>query len=437
MSHKEKKKGTLKPRKLSSTRSDVGNESSGKNSTGKIIIRMYNVGFGDSFLIIIRTKEKLKKILFDCGSIKKGNKPIAEIVERIIADVTDPDGVPRLDLVVATHRHRDHVSGFDNPAWADVEVKEVWMPWTEHPSDPEAKRIRDTQSRLALALSQALTPAVAVSVDASIALELSTNALTNEAAMDTLHNGFAGQPQRRFLPESGARNGMSAVVAQEVCPEATIYALGPSRDPEVIRDMDPPAGRSYLRLLDSLDAQGKIPEPFSQDWWMLPTEYSAGNFNLLVADSDKAKLQQFSISSQQAIAVSLDKAVNGTSLVLLLKIGKHHLLFPGDAQWGSWRAILESEEWRDMLKRIKFLKIGHHGSHNATPKQFVEEIMGEQVVAMASTHRVAQWPDIPKPELLEAMAAKNVSMARSDEEAEAPAQFQVEPGIFIETTLPL
>ena len=39
-------------------------------------------------------------------------------------------------------------------------------------------------------------------------------------------------------------------------------------------------------------------------------------------------------------AVSLDKAVTGTSLMLVLKIGSTHLLFPGDAQWGTRLAAM-------------------------------------------------------------------------------------------------
>ena len=65
---------------------------------------------------------------------------MATIVDRIIEDVTDEDGVPRIDVVVATHRHKDHVSGFGNAKWNSVEVKEVWMPWTEDPTDEEEER---------------------------------------------------------------------------------------------------------------------------------------------------------------------------------------------------------------------------------------------------------------------------------------------------------
>lgn len=132
---------------------------------------------------------------------------MASIVERIVGDVTDDDGVPRIDVVVATHRHKDHVSGFGNAKWNGVEVMEVWMPWTEDPTDAEGRKIRDIQSSLALALNMSLAkPAVGLSAAElnarSRAQEVVANSLmlTNEKEMKTLHSGFLGDPVRRFLP---------------------------------------------------------------------------------------------------------------------------------------------------------------------------------------------------------------------------------------------
>ena len=79
-----------------------------------ISVRMYNVGFGDAFLVAIPAADGVRRILFDCGSIAAPEgRAISDVVERIVRDVSGPDGVPRIDVVVATHRHRDHVSGFD------------------------------------------------------------------------------------------------------------------------------------------------------------------------------------------------------------------------------------------------------------------------------------------------------------------------------------
>src|SRR5882672_8450898 len=100
-----------------------------------IRIRMYDVGFGDCILVTVDQADTPWRMLIDCGVHPSGVSAhsIASIVEDIITEITT-GGTPRLDLVVATHRHRDHVSGFADPRWAGVTVGEVWLPWTEDPA---------------------------------------------------------------------------------------------------------------------------------------------------------------------------------------------------------------------------------------------------------------------------------------------------------------
>src|SRR5687768_14518838 len=198
-----------------------------------VVVRMYDVGFGDAFLLFIPTPQGEKKVLIDCGSIKHGAQPLDKVVEKIIEAVTDENGDARIDLVIGTHRHRDHVSGFDNKDWDEVEVGEVWMPWTEHPTDKDARRIRETQSALALQLTLALErPEVVAAVAAQgynvddLRL-LALNNLTNEKAMETLHNGFAGSPPRKFLP---AKNKKLQKLQAKHVPGVAIWAMGPSRE---------------------------------------------------------------------------------------------------------------------------------------------------------------------------------------------------------------
>lgn len=76
---------------------------------------------------------------------------------------------------------------------------------------------------------------------------------------------------------------------------------------------------------------------------------------------------------------------NNISLVLAFEMprSKRILLFPGDAQVGNWVSWHRLSQWRprggadtprtapdmnDLLGRVAFYKVGHHGSHNATIK---------------------------------------------------------------------
>lgn len=222
----------------------------------EVRVRMYNVGFGDAFLVEIPGNSTTHRILFDCGSIQASPEggAMKDIVSRIIDDVTDASGDARIDVVVATHRHKDHISGFAVDGWDDVEVKEVWMPWTEHPTDKDARRIRDIRSRMALALQASMTK-LAESVDPQVETVdryrgIVENALllTNDREMKRLHGGFAGNPKRRFLP----RKTKSRSFETPALPGVRVHVLGPSRDKDVIRDMDPPKGESFLRMRNAV-----------------------------------------------------------------------------------------------------------------------------------------------------------------------------------------
>ena len=66
---------------------------------GNINIRMYNVGFGDCFLVTLPTSDGDRKILIDCGSIKKKKKLIEDIAKQVVEDVT-VNGKARIDVLV-------------------------------------------------------------------------------------------------------------------------------------------------------------------------------------------------------------------------------------------------------------------------------------------------------------------------------------------------
>jgi hypothetical protein len=320
------------------------------------------------------------------------------------------------------------VSGFAEKGWAAVEVQEVWMPWTEDPRDPEARRIRTSQAALAAQLTIALAPNPALAPYSKLA----ANALSNEAAMRTLHDGFAGTPRRRFLP---GPNREAAHFETPALPGIGISVLGPSRVESVIRDMDPPAGRSYLRQGAAVTTARQV--PFSSDW-IVETDNLSAVVHFKLSDKDKKAVARAGAGQEDRLAVALDKAVNGTSLMVVLQVGTTCLLFPGDAQWGSWQAVMMDPEWRDLLGRISFYKVGHHGSHNATPVEFVEKIVPQDFFGMVSVAHVDQWPSIPRPPLLKALSAKTARLVRSDK-LKGPLPFEFKKGgiDFVDVRIPI
>jgi beta-lactamase superfamily II metal-dependent hydrolase len=436
--------GTVRPaRKRTVLRKDPRRKPPARKNiatTGAVRIRMYNVGFGDCFLVTIPGSDRERRILIDCGSVSAGPRPLSEVVKNIIRDTTDPDGIARIDVVIATHRHRDHISGFANAAWRNVEVGEVWMPWTEDPTDPEARRIRDTQSRLALILQTRFTrylanPSISPIATAQVQQldSLMLNALSNEAAMEMLHSGFKGRKRSRFLPDRDA-TGFS--FETDVLPSVTVHVLGPSRDPEVIRDMDPPSGKSYLRIVDGLDA---LPQPFRPAWHIPEDQWTVmlpGLALPTLTSDDRSKIRNLNSQMELNVATSLDKAVNGTSLMLILKIGSKHLLFPGDAQWGTWQSALKDPDTRTLIKRATFYKVGHHGSHNATPKEYVEQVMGDEILSMCSTKQ-GTYNEVPREPLLASLVEHHAHVARTDDLSRLPTEFMGHGNLYVDLEIPI
>lgn len=378
-------------------------------------VRMYNVGFGDCFLLTLPALDRPRHVLVDCGSHLSGQgpRPIGEVVERLIADVTT-DGRARLDVVVASHRHFDHVSGFDHPAWRRVEVGEVWLPWTEDPRDPAARRIHDAQVRAALALEAAL-PA---GPQALAVAEILGNALSNEGAMATLHHGFVGQPRRRFLPTLEAPTFVTSLL-----PGGHGARVGsvprPARYPRH-------GSATYAEL-------SRLGKRAPAEHGLLPFTSGTPATELEAQPEIKALRKSLAIERFE-LAVAIETAVNGTSLVLAFEVGNAVLLFAGDAQWGTWRVAME--EWSSLLGRTSFLKVGHHGSHNATPRDLVENYLPDNFWAMVSVAPVPRWPRVPKAELLARLAEKTPHLARSDRPDERAEGFEYDDeGLFVDALI--
>jgi beta-lactamase superfamily II metal-dependent hydrolase len=386
----------------------------------EIRVRMYAVGFGDCFLIGFPAPDRERLVLIDCGvhnASTRGADLNEAVIPDIVAQASVSTGKPRIDVVVATHHHLDHVSGFRYADWDKIEVGEVWLPWTEDPNDQDALRIRATQSKQASFL---LSLDAAEHKDWSAVREISKNNVgyTNAAAMTTLHDGFAGKPPRSFLPEPPGES-RARRFRPDVLPGVEVVILGPSRDDAAIRDMNPPSKESYLRVGAGrqLIDEGE-PLPFAS-FVKADDVYAADRdwARLVPRESDLDRVEKAGQTDALALAVALEQATNGTSLMLLFRVGDTTMLFPGDAQWGTWDRVLSDPEGQELLRTVNFYKVGHHGSHNATPVSFVKRYLHDADASMVSVAptSIPSWKEIPRQPLLTELRKKSKLLADSDE----------------------
>jgi beta-lactamase superfamily II metal-dependent hydrolase len=99
--------------------------------------------------------------------------------------------------------------------------------------------------------------------------------------------------------------------------------------------------------------------------------------------------------------------INNYSIVVKLKYGNNSFIFMGDAQ-----DISESEILKKQLDvRADILKVGHHGSHSSTTKEFLDSVNPKYAVISCGK---ANGFGHPHKETLSKLNGKNINVFRTD-----------------------
>lgn len=407
----------------------------------RVRVRMYQVGFGDCILLTVEYAHPddegraERHILFDCGTTRAPSSGKDTATMTAVADLVAQHTHGRLDVLVVTHRHKDHLFGFGVPeaaqALAGLAPRLVLRPWTEDPAlagDATGPAPRSAAGAKARAFVQQL----AAAQDAADLLARrpapQTGALRdlqaaaarqqpNAEAIATLEAMSAGR-RGRYL-HAGSRVDLGRVV-----PGMRLSVLGPptvAQYPKVAGQVSRDPEYWMLRLQRSLSfAAASHPEPSPAPAppagtpTVSPADVAPGPVRWLVD-----RLRGHRAHSVTRLVRALDDALNNTSLVLLLEIGGLTLLFPGDAQIENWRYTLDRLDGdpalRGKLANLDLYKVGHHGSRNATPRTLhglwaTQRGAGAPRMTALLTTRAGVHGDtvataVPRASLLEALAA--------------------------------
>lgn len=422
---------TPKPTSKKPTPRAASRRASSAVSTAGIRIRMYRVGFGDFFLVTLTTSDGDKHILIDCG-VHAGD------VGSIAAAVADMATLTQstLSLVIMTHRHADHISGFARckTLFAQFSVGRVWMPWFENPANPKASAFQANLVAVAAKLRVALA---ARNDPASLQYQAMAKNITgepmgvlgvssNDVALDVLHGGFKYKAPVDYykagdIPTLPPDLGAAGLVAQ---------ILGPPIDPSLIAQMDA-KNHQYLTIDDD-NTVGPISRVFDRPFVCSASAYPNDAFSSLKASGLETLIADAQPDLTAAKAQQADNTLNNQSLVVLFTFNGKKLFFVGDAQWGNWQNFLYdgpigksatlSQRSTEILGAIDFYKVGHHGSTNATPIDALDA-MHAGVTAMCSTQpgcygTAAKGTEVPRLPLLDALDKKTGGrVARSDQVA--------------------
>jgi hypothetical protein len=393
-----------------------------------VTVRMYRQGLGDCFLLAFPTEQAGQAfyMLVDCGVIL-GTCNSEQVMRNVATDIAAATGGD-IHLLVATHEHWDHLSGFiqASDVFQQMRIHNLWLAWTEDPSDELAQKLRaefhDNLEASRMAVSRAsnagsvehITNLLHFFGDPSIA---PSNALASTNRQDT---GAALKAIRDFASKMNAlpvyrHPGEGPLLLPPVngrpgVPGVRIYVLGPPHDEQALKDINPTvkgqevytqgstAGSAltaraafFMAVLDEnqlsvedqerrelcfpFDQGVRIPRAEAKELEFFQTYYG---FNDELA---WRRIDDDWLGTVGELALQLDSYTNNTSLALAIELTntKKVLLFVADAQIGSWLSwdnlswsipdtagSIQTIRIGDLLARTVLYKVGHHGSINAT-----------------------------------------------------------------------
>ena len=85
----------------------------------KLLIRLFDVGLGDCIYCRIpkaHTNGRDFHILIDCGTLSSTDY-LSDAIEKLKPLLPLIDGKRHVDLLVVTHEHKDHMTGFGMKLW--------------------------------------------------------------------------------------------------------------------------------------------------------------------------------------------------------------------------------------------------------------------------------------------------------------------------------
>lgn len=387
---------------------------------GGVAVRMYRQGVGDCFLLAFPAAGGGEfYVLVDCGILQRSPQEAATM-RAVAADVADATG-GHVHVVIPTHEHYDHLSGFRHAkaTFDAMTFGAVWAAWTEdRVNNRLAKKLHARNHARGLALTAAVGRLRAAGSPLAPQIE----------ALLAFSEGV--EADMRYVLERAAprylKPGPPAVELPEV-PGARFYVLGPPEDEDVLHQMDPREGEGYglaavaaretalvAALLGgragAVDDAGEPVElgddfPFDRTAKVRPAAARKDPFfrrhygfpGAAGADAPSwRRIDDDWLAATADLALQFDSYTNNTSLALAIELTAtgHVLVFPGDAQAGNIRTW-HDHTWegpdrtqvtaKDLLRRAVFYKVGHHASHNAT-------LRDEELELMASDELIAMIP---------------------------------------------
>ncbi len=413
---------------------------------------MYRQGLGDCFLLSFRRPDSsYVHVMIDCGVILGTSNP--SVPMKAVANDIRTTTSGHVDVLVITHEHWDHLSGFDKSQAMDVfdhvEFGALWLAWTEQDGNATADRLRSERELKKAAANAARKETLKRGLkkqNQRLAGLLgffgaaAAGATAEDTEEDSGH-GTAGalaylrKKRKPYIVQTGKK-----VESIPGLDNVRVYALGPPTTEDELKSTNPNKSERFelggdnlglaQAFLGACDPKDEHSQPFTKTFRkQLPKNapYNALRNRWRNIDNDW-------LAVGERLALQLDSATNNTSLVLAFEFidSEEVLLFVGDAQAGNWRCW---DKWtwkvtdkhgdrqpvtaRDLLSRTVFYKVGHHGSHNATMRNSLDQMNNSRLAAVIPVdikvaHDVKLWKHMPLPAIQNALQKQCSVVFQSD-----------------------
>ena len=365
-----------------------------------LTVRAYNVGFGDAVLVSVPEREEgvdgetTRHLLIDVGNLLVGEGGANEVFPAVVGDIAERVG-GTVDLYVMTHEHLDHVEGLLAAAKAGVELRarHAWLTGSAHPAyydtHPAAKK-RHLEMQLSL---EDVARQLAAEPDEWLAAMVRNNSAVLPPGALGLSTADSVDHVRRIADEANTHyvDRTTELAGTHPFREAQLRVLAPEEDTSAYYRRR--GGALTARSSDTTAAVAPRPSLAAPPVGVSPGAF----FDLLTARR----------GSGRSRILEIDAANNNTSIVLELEWRGWRLLFPGDAELGSWKRMHADQR----LRPVHLVKISHHGSHNGTLDDLVDEFLppvapdGRERHALLSSHD-GDWDGVPDEETLAVYAAR-------------------------------
>ncbi len=362
-----------------------------------LLVRVYNVRFGDAVLVSIPEKvgrrAVMRTILFDFGNALGTDGGQDTVLEAVIDDIIARLGGRPLDLYVMTHEHLDHVQGLFHAAenlGKTIAVKKAWLTGSAHPDYYATHKDARKQKIAALKAFQVTrsrllaTPGRSAFVDVLLA---NNDTRTTKKCVDFLRTRLTQPGDVHYVDRttdlSNLQPASTARIRLWAPEENTADYYG--RFKALAAGLQIGASDEIGDFDDLGFDEGPVEiAPLAEP----PRGVDAGAFyNLLDVRH----------ANSSSTLLSIDRASNNTSVVLHLEWNGWKLLFTGDAEERSWKTM----DKLGLIEPVHFVKVSHHGSHTGMPPPAILDKLLPVPTANASRPRAAMstylktYPGVP------------------------------------------